>query len=169
MTILYGRSSVLHRCFKELWQILVGKCEVWKALWARISSEEFLNIQVGIATRLRAGRYWVRILTDVKSTHWLWGPPSLLFKGYRCSYLGIKRPGSEVNQLSPSSVGVKNEWCYTFTPPICLNDVDRNKFVTTSQKTLCLLKSSAVKFDYGNNFNMRIVRITKPHSLRLFN
>jgi len=47
--------------------------------------------------------------------------------------------------------------------------VDRDKFVTTSQKTLCLLKRSAVKFVYGNNFNTRIVRITQTHSLRLFN
>jgi hypothetical protein len=73
---------------------------------------------------------------------------------------GVKGPGSEVNQLSPSSVEVKNEWSYTSTPPICLHGGDRDKFATTSQKTLCFLKRSVVKFDCGNNFNMRIVRNT---------
>jgi hypothetical protein len=161
VTILYGRSPVLHRRFKKNW----GK--YWEknvrsanSPWARISSEECLKIQVGLVTRLRAGRYWVPIPADAKSTHRLWGPPSLLFKGYRCSFPGVKRPGIEVNQLFPSRVEVHNKWSYNCTPPICLHGVDRDKFVTTSQKTLCLIKRSAVKFDYGNNFNMRIVRIT---------
>ena len=36
-----------------------------------------------------------------------WGPPSLLYNGYWVSFLGVKRPGSDVNHPSPSSAEVK--------------------------------------------------------------
>jgi hypothetical protein len=38
---------------------------------------------------------------------WPWGPTSLLRKGYWVSFLGIKRPGRDVNHPPPSSAKVK--------------------------------------------------------------
>jgi hypothetical protein len=37
----------------------------------------------------------------------------------------VKQPGLEVNNSSPSSAEVKNEWSYTCPPPICFYGVDR--------------------------------------------
>jgi hypothetical protein len=50
----------------------------------------------------------------------LWGPTSPLFSGYSGSSSGIKRPGRDVDQSSPPSAEVKNEWSYTSTPIVCL-------------------------------------------------
>ena len=36
-----------------------------------------------------------------------WGPPSLLYNGYRVSFPGVKRPGRGVEQSLPSSAEVK--------------------------------------------------------------
>jgi len=35
--------------------------------------------------------------------------------------LGVKRPGRDADQSSPSSAEVKNTWSYTCTPPIRLH------------------------------------------------
>jgi hypothetical protein len=40
---------------------------------------------------------------------------------------GIFIAGREVNHTS--SIKVKNEWSYTFTPPMCLHGVDRENFM----------------------------------------
>jgi hypothetical protein len=53
-----------------------------------------------------------------KSPNRLW---SLLFIGYRVSFPVVKRPGSDIDHLPPSSAEVKNEWRYNSTPPICLH------------------------------------------------
>jgi hypothetical protein len=42
-----------------------------------------------------------RFLSSPKRPHRLWGPPSLLFNGYRCSFPGVRRPGREADHLSP--------------------------------------------------------------------
>ena len=39
---------------------------------------------------------------------------------------GVKRPISAVKCSSPSIAKVKNEWCCTTSPPVCLHGVDRN-------------------------------------------
>jgi hypothetical protein len=39
----------------------------------------------------------------------LWGPPSLLFNGYRGFFPGVKRPGRQINHSPPSSAEIKNE------------------------------------------------------------
>ena len=36
-----------------------------------------------------------------------WGPPSLLYNGYRVSFLGVKRPGRGVDHPPPSSAEVE--------------------------------------------------------------
>jgi hypothetical protein len=46
----------------------------------------------------------------------LWGPSSLLFNAYRVSFLGVKRPGRKVNHSHPSSVEIKKNWSYTYSP-----------------------------------------------------
>jgi hypothetical protein len=46
------------------------------------------------------------------------GPaPGPLFNRCRCSFLMLKRPGSEVDHSTLCSVDVKNEWRYSCTPP----------------------------------------------------
>ena len=39
--------------------------------------------------------------------HPTWGPPSLLYNGYRVSFPGVKRPEHDVNHPYPSSAEVK--------------------------------------------------------------
>ena len=49
-----------------------------------------------------------------------WGPPSLLYNGYRVTFQGVKRSGRGVNHpphLGPRS---KKEQSYTSTPPLGL-------------------------------------------------
>ena len=53
-----------------------------------------------------------------------WGPPSLLYKGYRVSFQGVKRPGRGVNRTPPSSAEVKDRvelfiYCFLFTFMAC--------------------------------------------------
>jgi len=49
---------------------------------------------------------------------WLWGPPSLLFCGYRGVISpGVKQPGREADHWSPFTAEFKNAWSYTSTPP----------------------------------------------------
>ena len=43
----------------------------------------------------------------------LWGPPSLLFNGYRGPLLGIKRLEREVQYSPLSSADIKNYWRYS--------------------------------------------------------
>jgi hypothetical protein len=46
-----------------------------------------------------------------------WGPPSLLYSGYRVSFPGVNRPGRGVNHPPPSSAEVKERVeLYLFSP-----------------------------------------------------
>jgi hypothetical protein len=46
-----------------------------------------------------------------------WGPPSLLYNGYRVSFLGVKRTGSGVNHPHPSSAEVEERvQLYLYSP-----------------------------------------------------
>jgi hypothetical protein len=51
----------------------------------------------------------------------LWGPPSLLLKGYWGSFPEVTWSVREVNHSPPSSAEVKNEWRYTSAPPYILS------------------------------------------------
>jgi hypothetical protein len=46
----------------------------------------------------------------------------------RRSVSGVKQRERKVNHSPPSSVEVKNEWSYTFTPPLRLHGLDRDNF-----------------------------------------
>lgn len=58
----------------------------------------------------------------------VWGIRNFLFNEYQDSFAGTKRPGREVYQSPQSSIHVKNERNWTFTPPMCLYSVDRSNF-----------------------------------------
>ena len=65
-----------------------------------------------------------KFFSYLKVTDRLWGPPSLLFKGYFLG--GVKRPGREADHSPLSSAEFKNEWSYTSTAPyafvVCKKD-----------------------------------------------
>jgi hypothetical protein len=70
---------------------------------------------VGIATGLRAGRSGDRISVGGEffrtRTDRPWGPPSLLYNGYRVSFSGVKRPGRGVDHPPHLSPRLKKEQC----------------------------------------------------------
>jgi hypothetical protein len=47
-----------------------------------------------------------------------WGPASLLYNGYRVSFLWVKRRRHGIHHPCPFSTCIKNEWGYTSTPPL---------------------------------------------------
>jgi len=47
-----------------------------------------------------------------------WGPPSLLYNGFRVFPMGKERPGREADPSPPSSDVVMKELSYTSTPPM---------------------------------------------------
>jgi len=47
-----------------------------------------------------------------------WGPPSLLYNGYRVFPRGKVRPGRAADHSPPSSATVMEEWSYTSTHPL---------------------------------------------------
>ena len=74
--------------------------------------------------RIHAG---ARDLSLQKRPDWLWAPRSPLFSGYRVCFPDVMRLGREAVHPHPSSAEIKNEWSYTSSPPICLDDTDRDK------------------------------------------
>jgi hypothetical protein len=48
----------------------------------------------------------------------LWGPPSLLYNGYRVFPGGKVRSGRAADPSPPSSAEVMEEWSYTSTHPL---------------------------------------------------
>jgi hypothetical protein len=64
---------------------------------------------VCIATRCERSGDRIPVGGEIFHTHpnGPWGPPSLLYSGYRVSFQGVKRPGRGLNHPSPSSAEVK--------------------------------------------------------------
>jgi len=55
------------------------------------------------------------------SPGWPWGPPSLLYNGYRRSFQRVTRAGRGVYQPPPLAPRLKNQWSNTPTPPLGLH------------------------------------------------
>jgi len=96
-------------------------------------------------TRLRTERSGVRILERtrdlslLKSPVRFWGPPSVLFNGYRASVPGINRPGPEVNRSPLSRTAEVNECTSSYTPSW---RVQRTFYLYLYSMLLCLRVSS---------------------------
>ena len=74
---------------------------------------------VGIATELRAGRSGDRIPVGARFSappDRPWGPPSLLYNGYRVFQGGKVRPGRDAGHSPPSSADVLEQYSYNSTP-----------------------------------------------------
>jgi hypothetical protein len=71
----------------------------------------YFNVRSRYSDSLRAGRSGDRIPVGAKFFAPVqigpWGPPSLLYNGYRISIPGVKRPGRGVDHPPPSSARVK--------------------------------------------------------------
>jgi hypothetical protein len=48
---------------------------------------------------------------------WHWGPPNLLYTGYRGFSPEVKWPGREAVYSPQTSAEIKNKWIYTFSQP----------------------------------------------------
>jgi hypothetical protein len=65
-----------------------------------------MGSSVAVATELRAGRSGDRIAEDARffaRPNRLWGPPNLLYSGYRVFPVGKVRPGRDADHSPPSS------------------------------------------------------------------
>jgi hypothetical protein len=80
---------------------------------------------VGIVTCCRLNGSGSNPGRDRKCPDWLWGLHSLLFSGYKCSFLGVQWSGNEVYHSPPSSAKVKNEWSSISFSHIRLHSLDR--------------------------------------------
>jgi hypothetical protein len=67
----------------------------------------------------------------------LWDHPAFYSMGFEVLCRGVKRPGREVNSLSPSSSEVKNDWSYTSIPPLRLPGVDTDNYFTGRSCSRC--------------------------------
>ena len=75
------------------------------------------------------GRNFAKAPTNIQTSRPALGHnPRVLFNWHRGSSTGVKRPQLEVNQMPLSRAEVKNDFSYLSTPPVCLNDVDRDYF-----------------------------------------
>ena len=79
---------------------------------------------VGIATRDELDgpgiKYrWRRVFPDQSRP--TVGPPSLLYNGYRVSFLGVKRPGPGIDQPPTSNAEVKKRVELYLYYPLCLH------------------------------------------------
>jgi len=71
-----------------------------------------------------------RLFSSQKRADRLWGTPKLLSSGTTVHYPGggVNRRGVKLATHFHLVNGLKNEWSYTSTPPVCLHGVERDKF-----------------------------------------
>jgi hypothetical protein len=67
-------------------------------------------------------------------------PSSLLVDVQRFNSQEMSRPGREVDHPPPSNIEVKNQWSYTFHPPIRLHGLDKNNLTLHCLTSLALLQ-----------------------------
>jgi hypothetical protein len=115
-----------------------------RKLWTSCTinySELFLNV-TGRTVRFSIPGKGKSLFSSPKRRDRLWGPPSLLSNGYRCSFRGVKQPGREFNHLPPFSAEVKNEGRYSSTLSICLHGLNGENISFLTFVTLLLPKKS---------------------------
>jgi len=78
-----------------------------RLLWlgTYISFRSYFSVRGGLVVTC----YWLWINENEYFNHGTWGPPGLLYNGYRFSFPGINRPESWVGRPSPSSAEVKEK------------------------------------------------------------
>jgi hypothetical protein len=59
-------------------------------------------------------------------------PPGLLFTKYWDSFPEQKEAGREFDHSSPPTIEAENEWSCTYTPTVCLHDINRDTFTSSS-------------------------------------
>jgi hypothetical protein len=91
-----------------------------------------------------------RFSSSPKCIDGLWGPHSLVFRGYWLVSLGGNWPERET--AKSSSAEVKNEWSYTATPYIHFHGMYRNIF-TCRSVTCELCRSWRFKVPYSDVTN----------------
>jgi len=69
-----------------------------------------------------------------------WGPPSLLYDGYRVFPGGKERPGRGLDPSPPSSVVVMKEYSYTSTPPLDLRGLLEGELYLLNMPSLLTLQ-----------------------------
>jgi len=92
------------------------------------------------------------IFSSPKRPYRLSDPPNLICCGYRRSFLGVKRPGRDVDHSNPSAADIKNEWSYASYLSACLRDVNNDNctsVITVSDLTLFLVSFFYVLLTVG--------------------
>ena len=67
------------------------------------------------------------LFSFLKRSHRIWGPLCPLFKGYRSSFPGVKRLGTDFDQSSPPGVEVKYGWNQTSAPRLYFHGLKREE------------------------------------------
>ena len=70
-----------------------------------LSVQDYAQVDHQNSHLLRARKYLGEIFRTRPDRPW--GPPSLLYNGYRLSFPGVKRPGRGINHPPPSRAAVK--------------------------------------------------------------
>jgi hypothetical protein len=76
------------------------------------------------------------------------------------SFPRLQRPGHDVNHPPAPSAGVKKEWSYNYTPPVCLRCVEREIFTLASWKwkiVFLVSISSGHVIGYSSEFSVQII------------
>ena len=87
-----------------------------------------------------------------------WGPPSLLYNGYRVFPEGKQRPRRDTDNSPPSSSVVMKEQSYTSTPPMGR---------TACTEPQCLYRGGALPFTLHNLYSLlNIIKVVKSRRLK---
>ena len=122
--IVVETNSVVARCVQWIWlnARILYVCTTFIIFWY------WIFCIFGVAIRDFESVHRQQTFLFSQRPDQLWGPPTLILNGYWGSFLGIKRPGCEINHSLRSSAEVKNKWIRTFADPICHHEVYRDKF-----------------------------------------
>jgi hypothetical protein len=134
-----GHKNKSHRGHGCLCCVCCIRTVVWnvKVTWRTKGFKQYKNGSKGKKPGQAKKKSWEeqKYFFSKKSSDPLWGPPSLVFNGYRCSFPRLKLPKREADHSPPSSAQVKNNgaipplalyafmvWTVTFVCyPVCIN------------------------------------------------